>query len=216
MYSVRLNKTALQTGRDFINGFVITQLPSNNFPAGTTSALRAFIDQADESWSQYRGYFDKGYQHSAIFGLAVKAVTNATVAAELVSTLHWIPRMSYHPLAGENPTAEQKQFASETNRLLSLLWKMTLTLKSKQPQPESGSVNESDPKQLEERMQRLAFSKHVAELGVTICKPANYAYQHPDTASWLGARAKVNRCIAAALIDSARADEAEAAGISKK
>lgn len=205
MYNVRLNKTALHAGRDFINTFVLSHRTTDAFPAGTAELLRTFLAQTEADWTQFDGYFAGNFQHSVIFGIAVKAVTNATVACELASEMHWVARMEYAPAEREQLTDSHRQFAHDTRRLLNLMANMVETLKS-------GKVVDevSDEEKLAIRLQRLAFAQHIADIAVALCRPKNYSFQHPETEKWLAIRARVKRNLANALIESARFDEAAA------
>ncbi len=201
MYNVRLNKTALQSGRDFVQTSVLSQVQNHSFPLGTTELLKTLLAQAEGEWAPYRGYFMQKHQHSIIFGMGVKAITLATVAAELVSEFHWVLRVEYAPQDGETLTDSQRQFAHDARRLLNLMAGMIETLKL----TEASNRPMADLRA--ERYQRLDYARHLADLGVKICKPANYRWQHPETSSWLSIRARVLRMVANALTEQAKADE---------
>lgn len=201
MYNVRLNKTALHSGRDFVNNFVLSLKASDSFPAGTPELLRTFLARAEADWKQYASYFDENYD-SAVFGIAVQAVTHATVACELATELHGVLRMEYAPLEREVLTDSHRQFANDTRRLLNLMTNMVEVLKSNKVVD-----NVSAEKKVAIRLQRLAYAQHLADIAVRVCKPDSYTYKHPETEKWLGVRGRVKRAIVTAMIESARFDE---------
>lgn len=176
MYNVRLNKTALHSGRDFVNNFVLSLRTSDSFPAGTAELLRTFLARAEADWNQYASYFKQDFDHSTIFGIAVQALTNATVACELAAEMHGVLRMEYAPLEREVLTDSHRQFANDARRLLNLMTAMVEVLKSNKV-----ADNVADAKKVDIRLQRLAYAKHVADIAVSVCKPENYTYQHPET-----------------------------------
>lgn len=205
MYNVRLNKTALHSGRDFVNNFVLSLKSSDSFPPGTAELLRTFVARAEADWNQYASYFEQDYDHSSIFGIAVQAITNATVACELAAEMHGVLRMEYAPLDREVLTDSHRQFANDTRRLLNLMTGMVERLKSTKV-----ADKVADTKKVDIRLQRLAYAKHVADVAVGVCKPENYSFKHPETEKWLAIRARVKRACATAMTDSARFDEGAA------
>ncbi len=205
MYNVRLNKTALHSGRDFVNSFVLSLQANEYFPTGTAEVLRTFLARAEGDWKQYASYFEQNFDHTSIFGIAVQAMTNATVACELASERHGILRMEYEPLEREVLTDAHRQFANDTRRLLNLMSAMIELLKSAKVADKVG-----DEQKVEIRLQRLAYAKHIADIAVKLCRPDNYAYRHPETEKWLSVRARVKRNIAHTTNESARIDEDQA------
>ncbi len=201
MYNARLNKSALESGRAFVKAFVNGD-PGNNFPAGTVELFKALITQGEANWNIYSGYVGKKMRHSSIFGTAVRAITTVTVACELASQRDWVLRMDYAPLPGETITPEEQQFAQETRRMLNLMSQMIETLRAAL-NVEEAQASEQD----EVWLQRLTYARHLAEVGLNVCKPANFSYQHPDTSRWQTIRARVLRNLSTAFTVMARKEE---------
>lgn len=212
MYNVRLNTPALQEGRALVAA-ILKNRNIRELPAGTTETLSLLIAKAEGSWHSYQTHYNEGCGHTQIFGEASLAVTHVTVALELASQFNGELRLIYHPLPNENPSPTERQFSSEVSRLFKLMASMVKTLQAKTREvigdtPTSELPLERQDRLGQEFLQRLGFAKHLADLGVSVCKPDHFVYQHPQTSAWLKTRSVIKRNVARALTNAARLDEA--------
>ena len=168
-------------GRLAISNLVAPSLATspNSCPVAAPGLLNSFValsNQGASSWEEY----SEGGLYSQIVNEARAAIAWAHVASELAIQFGWVSRLDYAPQDDEKAliTAEIHAFASDVNRLLDVMYKMAVALRN----------TAWTTARVLERKELLLYAVHLAELGLQVTQPADYAYQHPDLPRWLNLR----------------------------
>ncbi len=197
MYNVALNKTLFQTGRDFVSA--VSGSPElSKLPEGLTELLTSFTSQAQSSWSEYQDGRANNYQHDRIFGLAVRAITAVTLGLEVVVSQYWVVRMEYYQDQKGLMTPAHSAFAQAAGELLKLAYNVAVELnKNVPPQAVCDAA---------EGLKRLQYALHIAQVGLSVCKPKGYGQDswNPATSWWLSLCARTLRNQSSMQIHTAR------------
>jgi hypothetical protein len=202
MYNVALSKTLFQTGQEFIKA--LSGPPElSKLPVGITEHLFTLSAQAQACWLVYAEHSSKHYEHERIFGSAVRAITLATLGAEIISEYYWVIRMEFYQGQYSLMSDSHKAFAVSAKAMLRLMHSIADELNAN-PTPASEAESFAIIK-------KLQYALHITEIALNICRPKQYGNDswHPETGAWLGLRARNLRNLSRVNIDAARFLEAQ-------
>ncbi len=202
MYNVALSKTLFQTGQEFIKALAGPPELSK-LPAGIAEHLSTLMAQAQACWQVYAEHAIKRYEHERIFGGAVRAITLATLGAELISEYFWVVRMEYYQGQYALMSDCQKAFTVSASSMMRLMQTIVEELNVNPP-----AATEAECLMVRKRLQ---YSLHITEIALTICRPKQYGKDswHPYTAEWLSLQARTLRNLSRVNIAAARFLEAQ-------
>jgi hypothetical protein len=202
MYTVALSKTLFQTGQEFIRAFS-GPAELSKLPVGVAEHLSALSAQAQSCWQVYAADASKHNFNERIFGQAVRAITLATLGAEIIAQHFWVVRMEYYQDQVSLMNDSQKAFAVSARAMLKLMFGIANELNGNPP-----VENEAESLIV---IKKLQYSLHLTEIALSICRPTQYGKDswHPLTCEWLGLRARTLRNLSRANIDAARLLEAQ-------
>lgn len=212
-YRVRLNKAALNSGRQFVRSFLTRRESNFDIAAGTPEVLHTFLVRAEYDWGYFSTFLEERKaaaprENSAACHMLQAAVTSVTVAAEMVSENHWLLATEYAPelYIAFKATDGERQFIHDAKRVLSLMGEMINVLLS------WSASNPPCPGERDTAQDIfLDYALHLAELGLRICIPEGFSRRNPQAETWLRRRARVLRASASVCVQLARGDESRAA-----
>jgi hypothetical protein len=209
MYNVTLNKTLFQAGQEFNKAFCGTP-DATKLPVGITQHLQGLTAQAKACWHAYAKLSDGHRDQEPLFGTAVRAVTLATLGAEILTQHFWVLRMPYYGGQYKLITEVEECFQGAATDLLSVMFHMAGEL-CRNPTPDTEA-------QCAVSIKKLQYALHLAEVGLAVCTPKQYGEESwlPNTSYWLGLCASTRRNLSSQNINAARLLEAQQRRHSKR
>lgn len=202
MYNVALNKTLFQAGQEFHKAFGGTP-DAMKLPVGITQHLQGLTAQAKTCWHAYAKLSDGHRDQEPVFGTAVRAVTLATLGAEILTQYFWVLRLPYYEEQHKLITEAERNFQLAAEDLMSMMFHMAGELGRNLAQDTETLCAVS--------IKRLQYALHLAEVGLAVCTPKQYGEESwlPHTSYWFGLCASTRRRLSSMNINAARLLEAQ-------
>lgn len=209
MYNVALSKQLFQAGQEFNKAFSGT-LDAAKLPVGITQHLQGLTAQAKACWQAYAKVSDGHRDQEPLFGTAVRAITLATLGAEILVQYFWVLRMPYYEGQNKLITEVEDCFQKAATDLMSVMFHMA---------GELGRNSTPDTEALcAVSIKKLQYALHLAEVGLAVCTPKQYGEESwlPNTSYWFGLCATTRRRLSSMNINAARLLEAQQLRHSKR